>query len=515
MCAAELGQTSDPKALIPGEATALTTAAASLRGHGAVLEDVAAGLSGVKIDGWFGSASNAFWDRFNPEPAHWRRAADAMTAGAYALERQADAVRAAQLIAEEAIELWEQGEQATRAAEAARAGKADGEPEVTDPGEALRQEARQVLNRGREQLEEIGSAVAEVLASHGGSAPGAPPWLVAAGSANFGLRGEVSGLEVSGIFAGESPSITGKIGEHSDTSRWFDKDRWGGEVAEAGPGSLYDALDRLAKGDEPGDAGLEIELGSISRTAEFTTAQAAAGFSGQVGDLAVAGAAEAKLGGEAEGKVTLTTEGVKAEGKAFVGGQASVAGEMRHGEFAASGSAGVKGGAEATVSAEIGTDGVRADAGASVGVTAETKGEVSLGPGELGASGEAFAGAEAEGNVSLDERGLHAGVEAFAGAKAEGEVHADVGGIGAGLTGEAWAGVGAEANVDFGFDENGTFTIGGEVGAGLGVGGKVGGEITIDPAKVMETAQGAGAAISDGAAKMADFGKDLAGAFGG
>ena len=88
--------------------------------------------------------------------------------------------------------------------------------------------------------------------------------------------------------------------------------------------------------------------------------------------------------------------------------------------------------------------------------------------------------------MSAGKDGLHAGAEAFAGAKATGSGSGDVAGIGAGVTGEAWAGVGAEANVDLGM-KDGKFTIGGELGAGLGVGGKVGVNITVDPGKMVDT----------------------------
>ena len=53
-------------------------------------------------------------------------------------------------------------------------------------------------------------------------------------------------------------------------------------------------------------------------------------------------------------------------------------------------------------------------------------------------------------------------------------------------TGEAWAGAGAEANATFGKNEDGGWTIGAEAGAGLGVGGKVGFEVTVDPGELKD-----------------------------
>ncbi|MCX3061784.1 hypothetical protein OFY01_18860 [Streptomyces sp. GXMU-J5] len=114
----------------------------------------------------------------------------------------------------------------------------------------------------------------------------------------------------------------------------------------------------------------------------------------------------------------------------------------------------------------------------------------------VNAEGKAFAGADGSVKASVGKDGVHAGAEAFAGAKATGSASADVGGVGAGVNGEAWAGVGAEANVDLGM-KDGKFTIGGDVGLGLGLGAKVGVDITIDPGKVVHSVGDAADAVGD------------------
>ncbi|MGH1556205.1 hypothetical protein ACRAWF_43865 [Streptomyces sp. L7] len=118
--------------------------------------------------------------------------------------------------------------------------------------------------------------------------------------------------------------------------------------------------------------------------------------------------------------------------------------------------------------------------------------------GVLGAQGEAkaFAGADASAKVSVGKDGLHGGAEAFAGAKATGSLSADVAGVGAGVNGEAWAGAGAEAKADLGRTD-GKYTIGGEVGLGLGLGGKVGFSVNVDAGKL-------GDALGDGADAVGD-----------
>jgi hypothetical protein len=63
------------------------------------------------------------------------------------------------------------------------------------------------------------------------------------------------------------------------------------------------------------------------------------------------------------------------------------------------------------------------------------------------------------------------------------------------VAGEAWAGVGAEADFQIGKDDDGKWHIGGNAGAGFGLGAKVGGEITIDPPKIADTVSGAAKAV--------------------
>jgi len=100
--------------------------------------------------------------------------------------------------------------------------------------------------------------------------------------------------------------------------------------------------------------------------------------------------------------------------------------------------------------------------------------------------------------LTADKDGLEAKAEAFAGAKGSVRGQADIGGIGAGATAEGWAGAGAEASATFGKGEDGKFHIGASAGAAVGVGGKVGFDLAIDPNKVADTAKQAGHAVGGG-----------------
>jgi hypothetical protein len=206
--------------------------------------------------------------------------------------------------------------------------------------------------------------------------------------------------------------------------------------------------------------------------------------------------------GEEEGGPNLSLDLGKIEGElnAF---ELKGASEAALGDLTLSSEGSLKAGVNGELSATLDKNGLEATAKGGAAVTAAGELKATLGPAEAKLAGTASLGAEAEASLAVGKNGVHAGASAFAGSRAEVEASADVAGIGAGVKAEGWVGVGAEANVDFGF-KDGKFTIGGEAGIGLGVGGKIGGEITIDPAKVVETAGDVADAIGDGATTVAN-----------
>ena len=434
---AELGQTDDPKALIPGEPEAVTGVADDLRARARTMEDVAAGLSGVRIPDWEGPASSAFWDEFTPEAANWRLGRDAMNTAARALDGHASSLGWAQGQAAEAIALWEQGEQATR--QAMGSGMPFGQPfgaqplgaqpstlGLTDPGAALRRQAIDVLERAREQLRKAGDTQASAIEQLAGKADGAPTWLT--GPAQVV---QTKGPQKVAVDIKQTESWLEK-GERqqSEGSRFARYGQWGHEFdRRQGPGVNATVV------------GAKAEGSLFSSTAVGAT---------QFGDVTLGGQAEAKaLGAEASANAGISRDGINAQAK---------------------------------VNAYL----------AQVGV----EGSAHYGPAEVGGSAQGFVGAEAgaHGSVGLD--GVRVGADAFAGAKAVGELHGDIGGLGAGATGEAWAGAGAEANATFGKNEDGGWTIGAEAGAGLGVGGKVGFEVTVDPGELKDSVVDAAGALN-------------------
>ncbi|MEZ5096416.1 MAG: hypothetical protein R2731_10025 [Nocardioides sp.] len=154
---------------------------------------------------------------------------------------------------------------------------------------------------------------------------------------------------------------------------------------------------------------------------------------------------------------------------------------------------GADGSAEATLTKE----GLRINADGSivvVGAEGEVTGEWGYLEGSL--KGEAMIGADAGGHLVVGADGVHAGGELFAGAKAEATAQADFSGVGGKITAEGWAGAGIAGDLDLGYDD-GKITLGGSGGIAWGVGGKLGGSVTIDVPEVIDGLGDAVDAIGD------------------
>lgn len=191
---AELGEFGNPRDLIPGDPDAVERNVTAIRGRGQSMEIAGGDLKKIDSGAWEGAAGGAFRDKFTYEPARWHRAADAFECTVKALESYASTLRWAQSEAREAIHLWDEGQETTRAATAKhdhsvaeaeaqnRANAAAGDPAVvqvapfSDPGEAKRQAAREMLNRARQQLTEAGDRAAGSIRARGDEAPETSGW---------------------------------------------------------------------------------------------------------------------------------------------------------------------------------------------------------------------------------------------------------------------------------------------------------------------------------------------------
>lgn len=130
---AELGESGNPRDLIPGDPDAVERNVTAIRGRGKSMEIAGDDLKKIDSGAWEGAAGDAFRDKFTYEPARWHRAADAFEATAV--------VQVAPF---------------------------------SDPGEAKRQAAREKLKRARQQLIEAGDRAAGTVRDRGDEAPSRP-----------------------------------------------------------------------------------------------------------------------------------------------------------------------------------------------------------------------------------------------------------------------------------------------------------------------------------------------------
>ncbi|MFF1724944.1 putative T7SS-secreted protein [Streptomyces sviceus] len=180
---AELGETSDPRELVPGNPDSLTTTAQALLAYGDVLIEAGEGLAKIDTeDGWRGPAGDAFRDRFHGQPARWTEAGNEFHTAANALYDYLHTLRAAQQRAADAISRYARGEAATtnaknehdRQVTEAR-GKGDNtEIPFNDPGEADRAAARADLDTARGNVNTAGHTAAALVRKATESAPERP-----------------------------------------------------------------------------------------------------------------------------------------------------------------------------------------------------------------------------------------------------------------------------------------------------------------------------------------------------
>ncbi len=192
---AELGNTADPKALVPGEPEQVMQTVQGFRRYGHALITAGNGLRSITTDGWEGEAGDAFRRWFDGEPERWLRCGDAFHDAAGVLDRFSYTLSWAQRQAAEAIALWEQGEAATeqakaehaqaqaqanqQAAAATAAGMLTVAPSIpfTDPGEEMRAQAQHLLDNARNQLRSAGDEASGVVGQARDKAPPEPSLL--------------------------------------------------------------------------------------------------------------------------------------------------------------------------------------------------------------------------------------------------------------------------------------------------------------------------------------------------
>lgn len=228
---AELGETADPRALVPGDPAVIGETVSRLRQYGRLLSEAGEGLRRIDDGGWTGQAADAFRDFFDGHPGEWIRSGDAFTAAADALEPYQRVLEWGQQQAAEAVRTWTEGRAATdRAAAAYEAESASRPPDsppmppFSDPGAEKRQHAESMLGLAREQVLNAAEGARSKVAEAKGDLVEARSWL---GQLWHGLQDAGEGL-------------VDHIAEYSDTVWKLDPARvW------AEPGEVIDDLRNL------------------------------------------------------------------------------------------------------------------------------------------------------------------------------------------------------------------------------------------------------------------------------
>jgi hypothetical protein len=391
---AELGETSDPVALVPGSPDGVEGVAAVFTARGENFSAVGRDMQVIDLPNWSGDASNRFREVFAPVPTRWYKTADALAAAAGALTAYAETLRWAQTKAGEAVELWEQGEAATATAVAQhQAAVADAgatgqtAPAFHDPGEETRLQARELLDRARTQLDEAGNEAAEAITGHGRQGSDVSTFLsdVLVAVAPAAAPGDGSGGGGGGSWGGGADVTGPRIGASLDDGPGVQ------------PGSVSREFDVFrvplgADGAIEGGASAEGSA-SINGSGAHAQGEVTVGITGEYehtrnyGGAEVTTEAEVLVGGQAEGSVDIGADGARAEGEAFAGARGQLEQSVEVGGVGATGTAEAWFGAGVSGSAGLGyEDGritIELEGGAALGAGGSLGGEITVDPQEV------------------------------------------------------------------------------------------------------------------------------------
>ncbi len=435
----ELGQTDDPTLLIPGNPRVVQENAEAIADEKTLVTTARDAVQAIRSEDAIdaGVASLAYLLDRAEQLTKYDGFIEVLETAHGAVTTYAGELRAAQTTAQESIDRWNEGEAATAEArtqwEAAvqayndaacappviqyRNGHSYTVPSISqgdpgpfvDPGEAIRAEAKEILEGGRADLLEAAAAAMRTL--------GAPDEDGGEGDVDEGSsRGDVDWLGAEG--SAEGPSISWDFWEKT-----FGDQTGGEDGADGGEDNPF-----------------KITVGKIEGGIYVFNAEGE--FENYYGDVKVNGDGSVTvLGADGSAEATIDKEGVK-----------------------------------------IGVDGTITIVGAEGSIHG------SLGPAEIGAEVEVLVGATGEGEISIGKEGVHAGGELFAGGKIEGAINGDVGGVGGEGRAEGWAGFGISGDAELSFND-GKLTVGGDGGVAVFLGGKLGGEVTLDFPEIYDTGQ--------------------------
>lgn len=190
---AELGETDDPKELIPGSVSAIADMVWALGDYRDSLESAGEGLRRIDTaEGWSGDAADAFHDSYDGEPKKWLVASDCFDVAAKQLDAYASTLQWAQGVAQTAIDNWNRGQAATKKAQgeydhaAKTAPPGTTMPPFEDPGADARAAAVEQLRNVRQTLRDAGDDANRAIGAARDKAPEKPGFWSKVGGALSG-----------------------------------------------------------------------------------------------------------------------------------------------------------------------------------------------------------------------------------------------------------------------------------------------------------------------------------------
>ena len=162
---AELGETADPAALLPGDPAGVRAVQATMSRLGAALVGAGDGLRRIDTGDWQGEAADSFRRVFEPVPPQWTGTGEAFLQAADALAEYADVLEGARDEAAVAVREWETAQGVSAQPRAV---------DVPDPGEAGRVAALDRLRAARTEVLAAGDRAATLVGHARDLAPPAP-----------------------------------------------------------------------------------------------------------------------------------------------------------------------------------------------------------------------------------------------------------------------------------------------------------------------------------------------------
>ncbi|WP_181313005.1 putative T7SS-secreted protein [Nocardioides campestrisoli] len=397
----ELGQTDDHRELVPGDVSAVRAVVTRLTQLHTTTDGAFDDFGAARVPAWTGFAAAAYESAHEEERERWKLYLKLLDTSAKALEVYAGHLEAAQGKAAEALAKWEEGEAKRIAAYDAwektrqtwNAAVAEGRPldEMpphpgafpSDPGAALRNEAEELLETARDELEAAGETATVALGREDGSrTEGESGWFGAEGSAsgpsfNWGPLSEAFGSDPREVGGGRSwDDFALTLGEaegaawmYRATGTW--EDYWGDVRMNA------DGTFRFLEASGRAGAGLDSDGARADLGGKLTVVGVDGQVGGEYGVVEGNVSGEAEVAASADGKALFGRNGAHASGELFAGARAGVDGSIDVGGFG--GKAGVEGWAGAGVGAEfnVGYESGRFTIGGSGGIAWGVGGKVS------------------------------------------------------------------------------------------------------------------------------------------